>query len=168
MSCQLLKLARAQSPEKLIKMAFEVLPERTLQAVFGTLHPKQHRILEQQRRRKVSLHCLADTLYHHQGAQLSRLGRWNDMTILQMQHELAKRGKLEEGEATTLSEWKLRLRLVCLVTAEKEAWRKAASARLEKRTENKKAWAAQLAAYDEIDKDLSEGALVEAEHHGIR
>ena len=113
------------------------------------------------------MHCLADTLYYHQGAQLSRLGRWNDMTILQMQHELAKRGKLEEGEATTLSEWKLRLRLVCLVTAEKEAWRKAASARLEKRTENKKAWAAQLAAYDEIDKDLSEGALVEAEQHAI-
>jgi hypothetical protein len=93
MSCQLLKLARAQSPEKLIKMAFETLPERTLQAVFGTLHPKQHLILKQQHRRKVSMHCLADTLYYHQGAQLSRLGRWNDMTILQMQHELAKRGK---------------------------------------------------------------------------
>lgn len=84
-SCQRLSTVQGLAPEKLIKLAFKFLPFRTLQAVFATLHPAQHRILMQQQRRGVSLHHLANTLYYHQGATLSRMSRWNEMMKLQMQ-----------------------------------------------------------------------------------
>ncbi|KAG9192841.1 hypothetical protein G6011_11575 [Alternaria panax] len=165
--CQQLKLARAQSPKKLIKMAFQTLPLRDLQAVFGTKYPRRGRILLEQRRRKMSLHRLAETLYYHRGAQLSRRARWNDMTILQMQHELQKRDKLDESEYQTLSEWKLRLRLACVVKAENEAWKEGVKVREEKRVEARRAWAAQLAAYDQIDRERSEDAEMEQEQQAV-
>ncbi|KAI4943505.1 hypothetical protein J4E91_009415 [Alternaria rosae] len=123
MSCQRLSILQGLAPEKLIKLAFKFLPFRTLQAVFATLHPAQHRILMQQQHRGVNLYHLADTLYYHQGATLSRLSRWNEMTKLQMQHELLKREQLDEGEEKSLSEWGLRIRLVCVMAEERGAWR---------------------------------------------
>jgi hypothetical protein len=82
MACSQLSTVRGLAPEKLIKLAFEFLSPSTLQAVFATLHPTKDHILEQHQRGRVSLHRLADTLYYHRGAMLSRLSRWNEMTIL--------------------------------------------------------------------------------------
>jgi hypothetical protein len=107
----------------------------------------------QQRRRSITLHRLADTLYYHQGATLSHLSRWNEMTKLQMQHELLKRGKLDDGEETSLTEWKLRLRLVCVMTEEKKAWKEGAKERRCKEEEASRLWIAQCRAYKDEDDD---------------
>ncbi|KAI4700639.1 hypothetical protein J4E81_003600 [Alternaria sp. BMP 2799] len=155
MSCQRLSTVHGLAPEKLIKLAFKFLPYRTLQAVFATLHPAQHRILMQQRRRGVSLHHLADTLYYHQGATLSRLSRWNEMTKLQMQHELLKREHLDEGEEKSLSEWKLRIRLVCVMTEERKAWKEGKEQRRLGEEEDRRAWIAQCRAYEEEDEEIN-------------
>ncbi|KAI4664651.1 uncharacterized protein J4E79_002949 [Alternaria viburni] len=166
MSCQRLSTVHGLAPEKLIKLAFKFLPYRTLQAVFATLHPAQHRILMQQRRRGVSLHHLADTLYYHQGATLSRLSRWNEMTKLQMQHELLKREHLDEGEEKSLSEWKLRIRLVCLMAEERKAWKEGKEQRRVDEEGDRRAWIAQCRAYEEEDEGEPMEIFVAAPQEG--
>ncbi|KAI4917810.1 hypothetical protein J4E85_009902 [Alternaria conjuncta] len=166
MSCQRLSTVHGLAPEKLIKLAFKFLPYRTLQAVFATLHPAQHRILMQQRRRGVSLHHLADTLYYHQGATLSRLSRWNEMTVLQMQHELLKREQLDEGEEKSLSEWGLRIRLVCLMVEERRAWKEGKEQRRVDEEEDRRAWIAQCRAYEEEDEGEPMDIAVAASQEG--
>ncbi|KAH6858966.1 hypothetical protein BKA58DRAFT_449324 [Alternaria rosae] len=152
MSCQRLSTVQGLAPEKLIKLAFKFLPFRTLQVVFATLHPTQHRILMQQQRRGVSLHHLANTLYYHQGATLSRLSRWNEMSKLQMQHELFKREQLDEREEKSLSKWGLRIKLVCVMAGERKTREEGKEQRRLKEEEIRRAWIAQCRVYEEEDE----------------
>jgi hypothetical protein len=78
------------------------------------------------------------------------------MTILQMQHELLKRGKLEDGEETSLSEWNLRLRLVCVIVNERKSLKKSAKQVRVEEEEARRSWIAQCRAYEDEDDDESE------------
>jgi hypothetical protein len=109
-------------------MAFNILSFHALQSVFTTKYPNREHILKQVQQHSFNhgLHRrLADTIYYNLGADLARRERWNEMTRLQLQHELQKRGKLHESEEDTLSEWKLRIRLALIMWEEKEAAAKA-------------------------------------------
>jgi hypothetical protein len=55
---------------------------------------------------------IAEILYYHKGSELAAEQRWNDMTRLQLEHELTQRGRLGTGEV--LSDWKLRLRMAAV------------------------------------------------------
>jgi hypothetical protein len=86
-----------------------------------------------------------------------------------MQHELLKRGKLDDGEETSLSEWKLRLRLVCVMTEEKKAWEEGVKERRLKEEEAGRLWITQCRAYEGEDDDsvLMDLTVVDKKTEGV-
>lgn len=109
MSCPLLTQLRALPIDSLIASAENLLDSAQLQTMYKA-HDSALTISSTAR--------LAELVYYRSGSNLAAQQEWNEMTRLQLEHELRLRGCPESGEM--LTDWKLRLRLAGAALAEKQ------------------------------------------------
>ncbi|KAF1842126.1 uncharacterized protein K460DRAFT_267363, partial [Cucurbitaria berberidis CBS 394.84] len=100
MSCPLLSQIQALPVGSLITSALKLLDP----ADFKTFHNAYRHPPT-----TINKAHLAEVIYYQLGKNMAAQQKWNDMTRLQLEHELRWRALLEEGEV--LTDWKLRLRL---------------------------------------------------------
>jgi len=122
--CPQLKAMQQLPHAEILGRAFILLSRPTLQALFGTLvidEPRLKRVLLASRSQKTRrlLLKLAETLYYNKGARLCQQKRWNEMTRLQLENEVLKRGMANELEEEK-SELKLRIMLAAATVKERE------------------------------------------------
>ena len=109
MSCSLLSQLRALPIDCLIALAEHLL---------GSTNPHTIRKAHCHRPATSSMADLAELLYYQFGSNLADQKEWNQMTRLQLEHELRSKGLLECGEVPT--DWQLRLRLAGAAFKEKQ------------------------------------------------
>ncbi|CAE7215106.1 hypothetical protein PTNB85_06824 [Pyrenophora teres f. teres] len=108
----------------IIRMAFRLLSHSSLKALFGT------QVIDEYRLKRVALTSttknttklflrLAESVYYNKGARLCRQERWNEMTRLQLENEVLKKGMVDELEVEN-SEFRLRAMLAGAMLKERE------------------------------------------------
>ena len=122
--CPQLKVMRQLPRAEILRRGFILLSRPTLQALFGTLvidEPHLKRVVLASRSQKTRrlLLKLAETLYYNKGARLCQQKRWNEMTRLQLENEVLKRGIVNELEENK-SELRLRVMLAAAMVKERE------------------------------------------------
>jgi hypothetical protein len=135
------------------------LPTASLMAIaYNLLDPsemRQYQASSHQRLSAASKRALATTVYFRQGRNFAINENYNDMTRLQLEHELRWRGRLPRNE--DLPTFKLRLRMIGVIREEmrevREAQQRAFEENLREEAEQQDDAASEASGDDDDDDD---------------